>query len=510
MSRISKTIKNAKVGLFFHSIIIVIYFFSRKYFLQYLGDEFIGITSTLKNIIGFLNLAELGIGTAVGFALYKPLFKEQTKEINKIVSLVGFLYKKIGIIILIIGIIVSFFFPFIFSKTEIPLTIIYFGFYSFLTSSLLSYYYNYHLILLEADQKAYIVTAYFQTANIFRLIIQTYLAIYTQNFALWIGLELFFSIVYSIILRKKIIKTYPWLIINLKTNKELLKDFKSLTKKIKQTFIHKISAFVLTSTDQLIIFTLISAKSVAFFGNYQLVFNQINNILSSFFKGSGASIGNLVAEGNKPKISKVFWELMALRYFIGGFIAINIFYLLEPFIKVWLGSKYLLSDDVLILMTINFLISQVRVPVENFKNAYGLFSDTWAPIVEILVNLIISIIFGSLWGITGIMLGTLTSLTLIVVLWKPYFLYKQGFKLSFLSYWKNNIKLITSLSISFFFINLLITSIINVDIEPSFFNWILFSIKTSLIILLIYSPILYMFNKGFRDIINRVIKILKK
>ncbi|PQV47697.1 O-antigen/teichoic acid export membrane protein [Jejuia pallidilutea] len=510
MSRVAKTLKNARVGLFFYSIVVFVHFFSRKYFLQYLGDEFMGITATLRSILGFLNLAELGIGTAVGFALYKPLFDKNNNEINKIIALVGFIYKKIGYLILIGGVIVSFFFPIIFTETNISLPIIYFAFYSFLASSLISYFYNYHLILLEADQKAYVVTSYFQSINIIRLILQTFLAYYTQSFFVWIFLELFFSTIYAFILRRKVSKEYPWLLISSKGSKELLGEFKSLTKKIKQTFVHKISAFVLGSTDQLLIFSIINAKSVAYFGNYQLIFGQINNLLNSFFKGSGASIGNLVAENNKENINKIFWELMSIRYLIGGVVSICIFYLFEPFIKLWLGEKYILNQLVLVLMIVNFLISQVRVPVENFKNAYGLFSDTWAPIVEMLLNLGVSIIFGKLWGISGIMLGTLCSLILIVVIWKPYFLYKAGFKTNFGVYWKGNLKLMTSLILSYYIIDLFIKHFISNENLNTFFQLIIYALKISFLTVITYVPILYILNKGFRDLSRRALNMVKQ
>ena len=97
MSRIKKTIKNPRVGVFFYSITLFIHFFSRKIFLDGLGDEFIGLTSTLQSILGFLNLAELGIGTVIGVTLYGPLHKNDNKEINKIIALIGYLYRKIGL-----------------------------------------------------------------------------------------------------------------------------------------------------------------------------------------------------------------------------------------------------------------------------------------------------------------------------------------------------------------------------------------------------------------------------
>src|SRR5690606_9746754 len=126
MSRVSKSIKNAKIGAFFFLISIFAQFFTRKIFLDFLGDEFIGLTSTLRSVLGFLNLAELGIGTAIGYALYKPIFDNNQTEINKIIALLGILYKKIGLFIFGTGIVVSFFFPYFFGDTQFSLVLIYF------------------------------------------------------------------------------------------------------------------------------------------------------------------------------------------------------------------------------------------------------------------------------------------------------------------------------------------------------------------------------------------------
>ena len=170
MSRVSKSIKNAKVGAFFFILSIFIQFFSRKIFLDFLGDEFIGLTSTLRSVLGFLNLAELGIGTAIGYALYKPIFDDNHDEINKIIALLGILYKRIGLFILGAGIIVSLFFPIFFGDTEFSLTLIYYVFFSYLVSTLLTYFMNYHMMLLEADQKGYVVQVYFQSYRIMNLL----------------------------------------------------------------------------------------------------------------------------------------------------------------------------------------------------------------------------------------------------------------------------------------------------------------------------------------------------
>ncbi|MEG1546638.1 MAG: sugar transporter, partial [Bacteroides sp.] len=120
-SRVGKSLLNAKVNLIFYFVALVLSFFSRKVFLDSLGADFLGLVGTLQNLLGFLNLAELGIGTAIGYVLYKPLFDKDETRINEIISVFGYLYRKIGQIIIVAGIILACLFPLIFGKSGFPL-----------------------------------------------------------------------------------------------------------------------------------------------------------------------------------------------------------------------------------------------------------------------------------------------------------------------------------------------------------------------------------------------------
>ena len=503
MSRVSKSIKNAKVGAFFFILSIFIQFFSRKIFLDFLGDEFIGLTSTLRSVLGFLNLAELGIGTAIGYALYKPIFDDNHDEINKIIALLGILYKRIGLFILGAGIIVSLFFPIFFGDTEFSLTLIYYVFFSYLVSTLLTYFMNYHMMLLEADQKGYVVQVYFQSFNIIRLLLQAAIAYYYQNLYLWILMEVLFAIFLSVVLRIKVKQHYPWLIINSKERASIIKSYPDVIKKTKQLFIHKMGAFVKDGTDNILVYALVSLQSVAFFGNYQLIFMKLTGLIKITFAGTGAGVGNLVAENDKDNINKVFWEMMALQFFIAGFFSLAIYYLISPFIILWVGEKYILSDAIILLMIGNFFISLVRSPVQHFQNAYGLFSDTWAPGVEIILNLIISLIFGKLYGIFGIMLGTFSSLSVIVMFWKPYYLYSRGFKTSVWKYWKGFVPLVIIFLITAYIVNLIYENFLNHK-SLNFLEWCINSLIISTIIFVVYSILMYMSSEGFRHFLNRI------
>ena len=204
--RVHKSVLNAEVNLIFYFLSLFFAFFSRKIFLECLGDEFIGLTGTLNNILGYLNLAELGIGSCISFFLYKPLQSNNHQDIQELLSVIGYLYRWIGTVILVCSAFISLFFPFIFSSEELGIGIVYFSFYSFLGSSLIGYFINYRQVLLAADQKNYLVAIYFQSANLIKIALQIYLALTYKNLFLWVAIEFFFGIIGCTILNWKINK----------------------------------------------------------------------------------------------------------------------------------------------------------------------------------------------------------------------------------------------------------------------------------------------------------------
>lgn len=501
--RVHKSLLNAKVNLIFYFLSLFFSFFSRKIFLDCLGADFIGLTGTLANILGYLNLAELGVGAAISFFLYKPLQSNNRDEINEIISVFGYLYRKIGQFIFIGGLLVSFFFPLIFSKTELELGIIYFSFFSFLGSSLIGYFINYRQILLTADQKNYLVAVYFQSANLVKIALQIFLAYTYRNLYVWVAVEFFFGIIGCIVLNWKINNEYPWLKSNVSNGKELLKKYPTILTNTKQVFIHKIKDFLLSKSDELFIFAFVSLKMVAYYGNYTMIIYKVSQLFTFVLDGVGAGVGNLVAEGDKKNMMKVFWELMAIRHFIAGFLFTSLYFLLEPFISLWLGPQYIMDRTILILLLIYIYMMQSRGVVDMFNHAHGLYADTWSAWAELVLNVGITLIAGYFYGIIGILLGKIVSVFLIVVFWKPYYLFTSGFKLPISIYWKGTIRYYLIFGISFVAICLL--DRFNV-INPSS-NWLLL-IGYSCIVcgcyLIINIILLYTFAKGMKDIVLRV------
>ena len=427
---------NIKVGMFFYVLSLFLAFFSRKIFLDCLGAEFIGLTGMLMNIMSFLSVAELGIGTSIVYFLYKPLQEDNHEKINEVMSMLAYLYRCIGAVIGSIGLLVSLFFPWWFNNLTTGLPLVYFAFYSFLASSVAGYIFNYRQLLVSANQKQYLVNAYFQTIAIVQSLTQIILAYYYRNLWLWVVVGLVFTIIGIIVFNIRIRQLYPWLRINLKQGRQNLKVYPAVLKKTRQVFVQKIKDFILYRSDELLVGIFVNVTQVAFYGNYTIIISKLNFLVNILSDGMNAGVGNLVAEGNDQNTMKVFWELTAIRFFITGIIVFGLLLFLQPFVTCWFGHQYRLSNLIVYLLIFNIFIFLSRGVVENYISAHGLFSDVWAAWTELSLNIAITLCLAPFYGIIGILLGKILSVFFIAIFWKPYFLFTKGFKNKVSVYWK--------------------------------------------------------------------------
>ncbi len=434
--RVHRSVMNIKVGMLFYILSLLLAFFSRKIFIDCLGAEFIGLTGMLMNIMSFLSVAELGIGTSIVYFLYKPLQEDNHEKINEVMSILAYLYRCIGFIIGGLGIIVSLFFPWWFSNLTTGLPLVYFAFFSFLGSSVAGYVFNYKQLLVSANQKQYLVNAYFQTIGIVQSLTQILLAWYYRNLWLWVVVGMIFTIIGIIIFNYRIQQLYPWLKIDLKKGHENLRKYPEVLKKTRQIFVQKIKDFILYRSDEIMVGMFVSVVKVAFYGNYTMIINKLNFLVNILSEGLSAGVGNLLAEGDERKIIKVFWELTAARFLILGIIIFSLLLFFQPFIGCWLGKEYQLSDIIVYLVIFNLFIRYQTAAVYIYLGSAGLFSDVWASWTELIVNISVTLLLAPTYGIAGILLGKIISFGVISSFWKPYYLFSQAFHRSAWEYWR--------------------------------------------------------------------------
>ena len=500
--RVHRSIMNIKVGMVFYTFTLILAFFSRKIFLDCLGAEFIGLTGMLMNIMSYLSVAELGIGTSIVYFLYKPLQEDDHKKINEVMSMLAFLYRCIGCVILAIGIIVSLFFPWWFDNLSTGLPLVYFAFYSFLLSSAAGYIFNYKQLLVSANQKQYLVSSYFQSISILQSVTQILLAWYYRNLWLWVVVGLVFTIIGIIVFNIRIRQIYPWLNINLSEGRRNLKKYPEVLKKSRQVFMQKFKDLMLFRSDEILVGAFVSVTHVALYGNYTVVTSKLNFLVNILGEGLNAGVGNLIAEGNEHNIMKVFWEMTAARYLILGIVIFPLLMFLQAFVGCWFGTQYQLNELIVNLLILNIFLLLHNGTVLIFIGANGMYSDIWAVWTEFFLNITITLILAPYYGIVGILLGKIVSIAFSGVIWKPYFLFTSGFHKSVAVFWKGMVPYY----ISFFSFVTIAILVRNWVVEPyanSLINLMLIGILVFIPIILCYFFSLFFLTKGMKYFVAR-------
>lgn len=503
-TRTGKSIMNAKVSVFFMILTFLLNFLSRKYFLDGLGPEIMGMRTTLGTVLGMLSLSELGIGGAIAVALYKPLAEKNYDEINEIISLQGWLYTRVFAFISLGLIVLMFFMPSMLADMKAPIEYAYLTVGIFFLGTMFSYTINYKSIVISADQKGYKVSRIMSTAGIIKSIIQLFiLRLVHEPYMYWLAMDLVTMLLGVYVLDRITKRDYPWLKITKSRGYEYFKKYPHIIKHTGQMFVHSITTFILTNATPWLLFSIVGLSMVTFYENYKNLIANLRAAIYSVFSNMGPAIASMIAEGDEDKTYNFFWEMLALKYFVGGVAAFGLFIFGSPFISLWLGSEYVLGLTTMILLTATAYLDYTRSTVDSYIVGYRLFSDIWAPTVEGAINIVMAIILGKMYGLNGILAGTYISIYLIVRLWKPYFLFNKGFKRTVWIYWRGNIKF-PIITIALMLLSYLALEYLQLDLSSSYFHLFRHVAWLAPLYALVLFSAFYLTSEGFRKVTKRL------
>lgn len=429
MSRSENSVRNATVSVAARFTEQILAFVSRTVFIMFLSTEYLGITSLFANVLNVLNLAELGIGTAINVALYKPLAINDHEKVKSLMQLYKKAYRYIGFAVLTIGVILIPFLPYLVKGTteQVNLRLVY-GIY--LVKSVMSYLlFAYKRSLLEADQKAYLTAIITYGIDGLWKILQIVLLVVLRqtpefSFYVYCAGDMFCSVVVNIVIAIKADKSYPYI---LEKNVEPLPadERKELFKNVYGVALYKLSATLNGSADSIIISSFLGTVLLGLYSNYLLIAGAIIKILNMLFNSLTASVGNLNAIASTEKKNEVFNSLHLASMWINGFCIICLWVLLNPFIAtLWIGSEYELSELVVFTMCMNYLVDCLMESPIRFRNAAGLYwQSRYRAIATVIINVVLSIAAVTIldWGIAGVLLATIIS-RLSVTLWVDTYL----------------------------------------------------------------------------------------
>lgn len=441
--RTKKGMRNSIVAVMVQIVSLLLGFFSRKIFLDYLGTEVLGLNTTAASLLNFLNLAEMGIEVAVAYTLYKPLFEKDETSIREIIAIQGWFYKRVALFIIVGSILLLPFFPLIFTKMQLPLWYAYASYLVLLFSSLLGYFVNYKQVILTADQQDWKFQMSYRITMIVKVCFQMFAVRCLEHpYEWWLAIEALFAILAAILLNYSVYRNYPFLKASCKVSREMLGKYPQILPKVKQIFIHRIGFFVTTQAAPILIYTFTSLTTVAIYGNYKVVMDSMGALIVAAFANLNAGIGNTVAEGDQKLVYKIFKELFTARFALILFGCVGVWLLMEPFIKLWIGPEFLLGNGTLILIVAVFFLSMMNHSSESFLNAYGLFNDIWVPFVRSAIYLVLGILLGRSYGLNGILTASVIDNFWVSFIWKPYFLFRNGLRQVFSDYLRFYFKLL--------------------------------------------------------------------
>ncbi len=451
-SRTENSIINSAMSIVTQVLTVVLNFAVKTVFIKMLNDEYLGVNGLFTNIITMLSLADLGIGIAIPYSLYKPLAKKDEHKINVLMNFYKKVYTIIGIAVLLIGLSLTPFLGLIIKdipKNVPHLSLIYI---LFVIHSASSYFFVYKKFLIDSDQKGYITSRIIFTFSTLLSIIQIILLVTTKNYILFLLSSIILVIIQNIYISSKANKLYPF--IKNKTDEKLEKeDMEGIKKNVSSLFIYKVGTVIMNGTDNIIISKFIGLIIVGFYSNYVLIINSITTVLNQIFNAITSSIGNLVVTTNKKRSKEVYDNLNFANFWLYALFGVCIIVLINPFINIWIGKKYVMGFSIVFLLVLNFYVLGMQSVTNSFRNAYGLFwIAKYRPIIMVIINIVISVVLVQFIGIEGVLIGTLIS-RLVTTAWlDPYIVHKYGFEISPKSYYIDYLKyLVIFIAISIIF-----------------------------------------------------------
>ncbi|EUJ41058.1 polysaccharide biosynthesis protein [Listeria weihenstephanensis FSL R9-0317] len=428
--------KNLLIGSGTQVIFLILSFINRTVFIYFLGKEYLGLDALFTNILMVLSFAELGIGNAIIFSLYKSMVDKNKARIKGIMALYAKAYRIIGLTVFIVGLLLMPFLDlFIKNPPNIPENI-YIIYFLFLLNTAISYMFSYKKAIFSADQKEYVINVSQQIFFLVQSLVQlTYLYI-IRDYIGFIVIQVVCTFGLNVFLAIHANKKYSFL--KGKTTEKLEKaEVKTIFQNVKALAMYKFGSIIMNGTDSIIIAAFLGLSVVGIYSNYLLIIAAVVTVLSRALNSITGSIGHLNNADNDVKKEQVFKQLFFIVAWIYFLLSIILFNVINPFITLWIGESFVLGTGTVLAIVASFYINGMQFPGYTYRTTMGLFRQgRYVPIAMAILNIILSIIFATHFGLIGVIVATIISRLTTTTIIDPYLVYRFSFKKKVGSYFK--------------------------------------------------------------------------
>lgn len=453
IERTKNATRNVVFGVFLKLYQILVPFLLRTAMIYFMGMQYVGLNSLFSSVLQVLNLAELGVGSAMIFSMYKPIANDDKITICALMKLYKLYYRIIGLVIAAVGLILTPFIPHLIHGSVPDVLNVYVLYLLNLGATVLSYWlFAYKNSILQAHQRDDIVSKVTLITSTIQYIIQILVLAILKNYYVYVIVLLIGQVVTNIVIAIVSVKLYPEYKPVGNLDKSVIKEING---RIKDLFTAKLGGTVVNSADTIVISSFLGLTKLAVYQNYYFILTAVIGVISVVFQAVTAGIGNsLVTE----TMEKNYSDFRCLTFFITWLTTVCtccLACMYQPFMRIWVGEEHMFSYFATILFCIYFYISILQRLACVYKDAAGIWhEDRFRPLIGALVNLVFNLVFVKFWGIYAILLSTIFSYLTVAMPWLIHNLFTILFKRSFKQYvfemFKNAVLaiLITAISVS--------------------------------------------------------------
>ena len=432
-TRTEYSARNTTVALLSRLTAIAMGYLLRVVFTHTLSESYVGVNGLFVDIIQVLSLSEMGVGTAITFALYRPIAEGDTDKQKALMLLFRKFYRAVAVIVAAAGcLLIPFLDVFIKDYGDVDgLTLIYI---LYLVNTVCSYLLIYKKTLMDAHQLLYIGTFYQTMSWVLQDVLQIIVLVFWHDFIAFLLINIATTVLCNLCISVRADRLYPYL-----REKEAPalsgQEKKKIFDNIRAMLMHKVGTVIVNNTDNLLLSAFVGLASVGGYSNYYLLIGSVRQMLNQVYQGITASVGNLGVTEEEGHIRQVFEAAFFIGQWMYGFAFICLYELLNPFIEISFGRQYVFPKVTVFVLCVNFFLNGMRNATLTFRDSMGLFwYDRHKAIAEALLNLGLSLLLVNWLGMTGVFLGTLFSMVLTSLWVEPYVLYKHGFHQSCAGY----------------------------------------------------------------------------
>ena len=433
IQRTKNAVNGTLTGVAVKILQLVLSFAVRTIFIRTLGIEYLGLNSLFASVFQVLNLAELGVSSALVFSMYKPIAEDDRQKICELMNLYRYYYRCIGAIVLCAGLVIIPVLPHLIEGTVPEDINLYLVYILNLIATVMSYWlFSYRSSILYAQQRLDIVNiiTFFITA--FTYAAQIICIVRFRNYYLYLTISIISQIVLNIIAAIVSKKMYP----EFNPSGQLpIEERKQINSRVRDLFTARIGMVVNNSVDTMVISAFLGLQPVAVYQNYYYVVSSVMAFFNIFFAACTAGIGNSLIVNDDDSNRRLLYNLNHILFFAINFCCACLICLYQPFMKIWVGTDYMLDFRFVVLFAVYLFFEEAPRTMLNFKDAAGMWrEDRLRPLITAAANVILNIILVQFIGLYGILLSTVLSFAVIAFPWLIHNIDKCLFKLNIPDY----------------------------------------------------------------------------